>query len=252
MVTDLHVVEIVSVLRMLTAQLVISDDLDDALARLAETAADLVHGPCSCGVTVIRPCGVSTAASSSDLPERLAAVQSDTGDGPCLSAIQQREMTVSQDLCLEDRWPGWTAWALKHHLRGVLVAPIDIDDQVIGALGLYAAHPDRFGPDVELTAMLLAEHAGLLLGGVLDRGRLATRTAELTAALGDGEIVNRAIGIVMAQRGCSAEYGLDVLCQASTTLRLPLAAVAERLVDTVSRRGMSPRTVPRARLSHGE
>lgn len=241
MSADLHVVEIVSVLRMLTAQLVVSDDLDDALGRLAVTAADLINGPSSCGVTVIQPSGVTTAASSSDLPALLAQVQYETGDGPCMSAIQNREVTVSQDLRGERLWPGWTAWAVDHGVRGVLTAPVDIDDQVIGAVSLYTAEPDRFAPDVELTMMLLAEHAGLLIAGVLNRNRLTSRTAELTAALGNGEAVNRAIGIVMAQRGCTAERGLDVLCQASTTLLLPLAAVAERLVETVTRRAVPPR-----------
>jgi GAF domain-containing protein len=252
MSTDLHVVEIVSILRILTAQLVVSDDLDDALGRLAETAAGLISGPASCGVTVIRPDGVTTAASSSGLPELLAKVQYETGDGPCMTAIRHREILVCQDLDREERWPGWTERAREQGVRGVLAAPVDIDDQVVGAVSIYAEQPDRFPPDVELTTMLLAEHAGLLIAGVLDRSRMADRTAELTAALGDGEAVNRAIGIVMAQRGCPAEQALEVLTQASHTLRLPLAAVAERLVDTIASRAMAPRQqgVPR-RQQHG-
>ena len=241
MSSDLHVVEIVSILRMLTAQLVVSDDLDDALGRLAETTADLIDGSASCGVTVIRPDGVTMAASSSGLPELLDKVQTQTGDGPCLTAIRNREIVVCQDLDFEQRWPDWTARAREYGVRGVLSAPVDIDDQVVGAVNIYAVQPDRFPPDVELTTMLLAEHAGLLIAGVLDRSRRADRNAELTAALGDGEAVNRAIGIVMAQRGCPAEQALAVLSQASNTLRLPLAAVAERLVDTIASRAMPPR-----------
>jgi GAF domain-containing protein len=192
-------------------------------------------------VTVIRPTGVTTAASSCGLPELLAKAQHDTGDGPCVSAIRERSVTVAQDLRYETRWPGWTAWAVDHGVRGVLTAPVDIDDQVVGALSLYTMEPDRFSPDIELTAMLIAEHAGLLIAGVLDRSRLSSQTAELTEALGDGETVNRAIGIVMGQRSCGAEDALEVLQAASTTLRIPLTAVAERLVDTVASRALPPR-----------
>jgi GAF domain-containing protein len=238
MSTAPHIVEIVSILRLLTAQLVGSDDLDEALTRLAETASDLILGVSSCGVTVVRPTGVTTAGSSSDLPELLAKVQYDIRDGPCMTAIQGREMTVAQDLRHEDRWPEWTGWAVRHGVCGVLATPVEIDDQTVGAISLYAAEPNRFSADVELTTMLLAEHAGLLMGGVLDRSRLSSQTAELTAALGDGESVNRAIGIVMAQRSCPAEQALDVLRKAAATLRLPLAAIAERLVDTVAHRAM--------------
>lgn len=244
---ELHVVEIVAVLRMLTAQLVVSDDLEHALSRLAETAADLIAGPASCGVTLVGAGEARTAASSSGLPELMSKIQYAANDGPCLAAIQGREMILSQDLRHEQRWPDWIEQALNHGVRGVLAVPVDVDDEVIGALTLYAAEPDRFPPDVELTAMLLAEHAGLLIAGVLDRSRLASRTAELTAALGDGETVNRAIGIVMAQRSCSAENALEVLRQAAATLQLPLTAVAERLVDTITSRAMPP---PRQTVRH--
>ena len=55
-------------------------------------------------------------------------------------------------------------------------------------------------------------------------------------ALGDGETVNRAIGIVMAQRACSAEAALDVLLDTANQLHLPLWTVTERLVDTITNR----------------
>lgn len=242
--TDLHVVEIVAVLRLLTAQLVVSETLDEALNSLAGTATDLVDGQAWCGVTVIRTGEVSTAASSHDLPILLDKAQLEIGEGPCLEAIRSREMLLSQDLENETRWQQWSRRAFGYGVRGVLSLPVNIDDQVLGALNIYAGAPDRFPPSVELTAMLLAEHAGLLVSGVLDRSRLASRSAELTAALGDGEAVNRAIGIVMAQRSCTAEDALDVLRAAAETLRIPLAAVAERLVDTVASRAIPVRRQP--------
>lgn len=241
MTTGLHVVEIVSVLRMLTAELVFSDDIDDALGRLASTAAGLVAGPASCGVTVVGGSGGSTVASSCGASEALITMQYELGEGPCLTAIRNREMVLGQDLRHETRWPRWTVQALGSGVRGILAVPVDIDDEVIGALNLHAAEPDRFPPEVELTAMLLAEHAGLLMAGVLDRGRLASRAAELTAALSDGEVVNQAIGIVMGQRGCSTGTALGVLQRAATTLRIPLSAVAERLVNTIANRALTPR-----------
>jgi AmiR/NasT family two-component response regulator len=96
--------------------------------------------------------------------------------------------------------------------------------------------PRAFTPDVQLAAMLVAEHAGLLLAAVLDRGRLAGLAADLSEALASGETVNRAIGIVMAQRGCRAEDAFDVLRQASMTLHAPLHEVADRLVTAIGSR----------------
>jgi GAF domain-containing protein len=233
---QLHVVEIASLLRELTAGLITSDDLDEALESLVATTAQAVPGESWCGITLIRAGGPTTQAASSPLTARVDDIQYKIGDGPALTAIRTREMVVSGDLGAETRWPQWREAALDDGIWGVLSMPLDIDDQVIGALNLYVGEPQTFTPDVQLAAMLVAEHAGLLLAAVLDRGRLAGLAADLSEALGSGETVNRAIGIVMAQRGCRAEEALEVLRQASTTLHAPLHEVADRLVNAIGSR----------------
>lgn len=233
---ELHVVEIAAVLRELTAQLITSDDLDDALVRLVDTTADLIEGPSWCGVTLVRAGGPSTAAASVGLPTDLGEDQYRTGDGPSILAIRTREVVLSADLSKDGRWPEWSAQAQEVGVHGVLVAPVDIDEQVIGALSLYAGLPDRLTPEVSFMALLVAEHAQLLLAAVLDRDRQATLTADLVEALGDGETVNRAIGIVMAQRACSAEAALEVLQETALRVGLPLSQIAKRLVDTIANR----------------
>jgi GAF domain-containing protein len=227
---------ILAVLRQLTAQLIASDDLDEALCHLVDTAAGLVDGEAWCGVTLVRTGEPGTAAASPGLPAKIDDEQYATGDGPSMQAMSTRQTVMSRDLRTETRWPQWRERARAGGVFGVLAVPVDVDEQVIGALSLYTADPDRLTPDHGLTAMLVAEHAGLLLAAVLDRSRLTSLAAELVEALGDGEMVNRAIGIVMAQRACTAEAALDVLRETAARLRLPLWTVAERLVDTITSR----------------
>jgi GAF domain-containing protein len=237
---QLHVVEIAALLRELTALVITADDVDQALDALATTSARVVAGAGGCAITLVRAGRATTAGTSGDLPSEIAGIEYRLGEGPCLSAIQSREVVVSDDLAGERRWPVWHEAIEPHGIAGVLSVPLDIDDQVIGALSLYTAEVGLLTPDVQLGALLVAEHAGLLLGAVLDRGRLTDRAADLSDALASGASVNRAIGIVMAQRGCPAEEALEVLQQASTTLRAPLGEVAERLVRTISSRAGAP------------
>jgi GAF domain-containing protein len=239
-VTDLHTVEFAAVLRQLTARLIARDDLDEALEDLVETAAELVDGAAWCAVTLIRSGGPSTAAASPGLPESLLDSQYDSGAGPSMEAIRNRDITVSEDLVAEDRWPQWRTRALEAGVKAVLAVPVDIDSHAIGALTVYSSEAARFTADVGLTAMLVAEHAGLLLSAVLDRGRRAEVQAQLTSALAEalteGEVVNRAVGIMMVQRACSSEAALDVLRGTAARLGLSLTTVAERLVQTVEQR----------------
>jgi GAF domain-containing protein len=233
----LHVVEIVALLRELTARLIGSENLDDALGALVRTAARPASGTAWCGITLIRDGAPVTAAVSAPLPEGVEEVRY-REDGPCMTAIRTRELVVVQDLVADSRWWSWSRRVRQAGVRGALSVPLDIDERVIGALTLYTAEPYALSPDVQLALLLIAEHAGLLLAAVLDRSRLAGLTTELTDALASGETVNRAIGIVMAQRGCSAEDALGVLRDASARLHLPLPDVADRLVNTITNRSL--------------
>jgi GAF domain-containing protein len=232
----LHVVEIASLLRELTARLITIDDLDEALESLVATVARAVPGRSWCGITLIQAGAPVTQATSNPMTSRLDDIQYKVGDGPALDAIRTREMVAVDNLADEHRWPQWREAAIDDGIVGVLSVPLDIDDHVIGALNLYLGGPNAFSPDVQLAAMLIAEHAGLLLAAVLDRGRLAGLAADLSEALASGETVNQAIGIVMAQRGCRAEEALEVLRQASITLHAPLHEVAGRLVNAIGNR----------------
>ncbi|SCL73142.1 Two-component response regulator, AmiR/NasT family, consists of REC and RNA-binding antiterminator (ANTAR) domains [Micromonospora peucetia] len=230
----LGVLEAAALLRELTAGLIAVDDFDEALDALVRIARDAVTGVSWCGFTALRA-GEPAGVAASDA--RLAGLDDlrHGPDSPAMDAIRRREMILSDRLHRDERWPAWTPRARELGVYGVISAPVDVDDQVIGAINLYAGAADLLTPGHQLTAMLLAEHAGLLLAAVRDRARKAARAGELNpSVLGDG-VIGQAIGVIMTQRGCPAEEALDVLRSAASSLDIPLREVADRLVSTVSR-----------------
>lgn len=233
-VERLGVLETAALLRELTAGLIGLTDFDEALLALVRVTRDAVAGVRWCGFTALRAGEPAGVAASDDRMAGLDDLRHGP-DTPAMSAIRRREMILAVDLAGEPRWPAWTPRARDLGVRGVISAPVDIDDQVIGAINLYAAAPDVLTPQHQLTAMLLAEHAGLLLAAVRDRGRQQALTGERDAALLHEGVVGQAIGVIMTQRGCPAAEALDVLRTAATSLDIPLREVAERLVRTVSR-----------------
>ncbi|WP_428966907.1 GAF and ANTAR domain-containing protein [Micromonospora fluostatini] len=231
---NLGVLETAALLRELTAGLIAVTDFDEALTRLVRVARDAVPGVTWCGFTTLRagePAGVAGSEP------RLAELDDlrHGPDTPAMSAIRRREMVLCADLSAEDRWPAWTRRARALGVHGVVAAPVDVDDHVIGAVNLYADRPHVLTARRQLTAMLLAEHAGLLLAAVRDRARQSARTGESDAALLTEGVVGQAIGVIMTQRGCPAPEALEVLRSAASSLDIPLREVAERLVATVSR-----------------
>ncbi|WP_425412803.1 GAF and ANTAR domain-containing protein [Micromonospora humi] len=234
MTDDLGVLETAALLRELTAGLIAVADFDQALDRLVRIARDAVPGVDCCGFTALRA-GEPAGVAASD-PHRAELDDLRHGpDTPALTAIRRREMIIAGGLVDETRWPVWSARARALGVRGVISAPVDVDEQVIGAINLYAQSPEALTPSHQLTAMLLAEHAGLLLAAVRDRERASAHADQLDNALLAEGVVGQAVGVIMTQRGCPAPEALGVLRSAAASLAIPLREVAERLVLTVSR-----------------
>ncbi|GAB3075598.1 GAF and ANTAR domain-containing protein [Micromonospora schwarzwaldensis] len=234
MTDNLGVLETAALLRELTAGLIGVAVFDEALDRLVRIARDTVPGVDCCGFTALRA-GEPAGVAASD-PERAELDDLRHGpDTPALTAIRRREMIIAGGLAEESPWPTWSTRARALGVHGVISAPVDVDEQVIGAINLYASSPGALTPSHQLTAMLLAEHAGLLLAAVRDRERATARAGQLDGALLAEGVVGQAVGVIMTQRGCPAAEALDVLRSAASSLDIPLREVAERLVLTVSR-----------------
>ncbi|WP_091562915.1 GAF and ANTAR domain-containing protein [Micromonospora pattaloongensis] len=214
--------------------MIASDDFEQALDHLAQTSRHGLPGIAWSSVTLLRAGEPASVAGSDPWVKELDALQYGA-DGPGMTAIRQREIVVSEDLAVEPRWPRWSRVALARGVHSVLSAPVDIDDHVIGSINFYAPRPRALTRAQQMTAMLLAEHAALLLGAVRDRARQAALTAEIDEALAYGDVISQAIGVVMTQRRCAAAQALEVLRTAAEALSIPLPDVAERLVASVDR-----------------
>lgn len=145
MIDNLGVLETAALLRELTAGLIGVAGFDEALDRLVRIARDAVPGVDCCGFTALRA-GEPAGVAASD-PDRAELDDLRHGpDTPALTAIRRREMIIAGGLSDETRWPAWSERARVLGVHGVISAPVDVDEQVIGAINLYAESPDALTP----------------------------------------------------------------------------------------------------------
>jgi GAF domain-containing protein len=232
-----HLVEIVAALKEITARITSAPTLAEAIHDLLKVTADVLPEHVRCGMTMVREGEPATFTSTGLATEVLDEAQHASGDGPCMEAIRTRDIVMCQDIGGDDRWPAWSRMARRHGLRSVLCYPFDVDALTLGALNVYADRTNAFTDEVPIIAMLVADHASLLL-----RVRPQFTQDERLSLTGDedpgdGAAVERAIGIVMAQRGCPPQQALRHLHDAAANLGVGVPTVAERLVRTVSDRG---------------
>jgi GAF domain/ANTAR domain len=234
-----HLVEIVAALKELTARITGAADLSEAVARVLEATGHVLPAHIRCGVTVIAQGQPASFVAAGQPFEAIDEVQYADGEGPGLEAIRTRSLVMCEDLASTEQWPVWSRHARQHGVHAVLSYPFDVDGPMLGALNLYADRPTSFADETPIIAMLLAEHASVLLGVRLRQADLEDKLARVGGGNRVDASVERAIGIVMAQRGCSPERALDHLHHAASTLGVQLTDVANRLVTSVGGRNLA-------------
>jgi GAF domain-containing protein len=219
-----HAVELAGLLHELSARLLSADDLSQALNRLAAFAAAAIPAAIRCAVVLIGENTPLTHAASGTAAEALDRLQYAEGHGPSLDAARTRTLVTTQNLPTDARWPTLCAQAQADGIRAVAAVPLDVHRAAVGALTLYATDPAGVDPDLLLTIMAIANQAEILLGEVHRRDNLT-----------EGATVDRAAGVIIAQRGCGIQEAYAVLQDTAHRLGLDRKAVAERLITAAAR-----------------
>ncbi|MDI6101989.1 GAF and ANTAR domain-containing protein [Actinoplanes sp. NEAU-A12] len=219
-----HPVELAGLLHELTVRLLSADSLEQALDRLAALAVAALPGVRRCSVVLIGEGGPLTEAAAGPAGETFDRLQYAGSAGPGLEAARTRLVVTSADLGADDRWPDLRDAARADGLRAVAAIPLDVRRTAVGAVSVYPERGAEVEPAVLVTAMALAGQSAVLLGELHRR-----------EALTEGAEVDRAVGVIIAQRGCGVQEAYAILQESAQRLGLPRGAVAGRLVAAAAR-----------------
>jgi hypothetical protein len=221
----LQAVELAGLLHELSVRLLAADDVPGALDRLAAFAQRSVPGTLRCSVVLIGDGEPLTHAAAGDAGEKFDEMQYATGEGPGLEAARTRALVTAQDLPADARWPHLGDCARDQGVHSVASIPLEVQRSSVGALSLFLGRPQAVDPDLLLTAMSIVGQAEVLLGEVQRR-----------SGLREGAVVDQAIGVIIAQRGCGIQEAYDVLRDTAQRLGMDRRVVAERLIAAAAAR----------------
>jgi hypothetical protein len=219
-----HPLELAGLLHELSVRLLSADDLSQALNRLAVFTAGTVPGVMRCSVTLITDGEPLTLAVSGMDGQPLDDLQYAVGQGPGLDSARTRTLVTTQELPSDTRWPELAECARAQGVHSVAAIPLDVQRSSVGSLSLFVRRPHGIDPDLLLTAMAIVSQAEVLLAELVRR-----------EALSEGATVDRAIGVIIAQRGCGVRDAYDVLHETALRLGMDRRAVAERLLTAAAR-----------------
>jgi GAF domain-containing protein len=219
-----------------------SPELDSFLTAIVRLAAKAVPAAAACGLTVCRDGQAFTAAGSDAFAAQIDEIQYESDQGPCLDAIRTGQAIKVDDLAGEARWELFRPRALAHGAVSSLSHPLAVSGQVVAALNLYATRRGAFGPTDRTLAETLAEHCTAALAVILRQAEQTLVQQQLDDAMRSRSVIDQAIGILMAQRRCTAGQAFEVLRQASQHRNRKLRQVAADIIVSVT--GQPPQAPP--------
>jgi GAF domain-containing protein len=206
-------------------------DLDATIQRLVDMSVQLSGAPTAVlwapgrdGQARLR------AASAGEASQTLHKILRNVAEGPAHTAMTFKRAVLINDLDAEDRWPTYTRAVRAHNLafRSILVHPLHLGENYLGALGLYSDKPDYFTSDIVEATALLADHATF----ALQSAEYAHKAGHLDKALESNRRIGMALGILMRDRQMSEDEAFDLVRNVSQAGNRKLRAIADDVIAT--------------------
>lgn len=198
--------------------------------ELVDFAAVAVPHTIAAGLTVVRGDGRPTTLAASDqLAERVDAIEYDSGEGPCLDAIDEDDIIVANNLGDDPRWPVFGPRALREtSIRSMVGARVFLGAGDRGALNLYAPQVGAFTQyDIGVTTML-----SMLSSIALQHAIERKKVENLEVALDSSRLIGMAVGVLMSSRLLTADQAFDELRRASQRTHRKVRDIAEYVTET--------------------
>jgi GAF domain-containing protein len=207
-----------------------AETLDSVLSRVAQLTKEVVAGADEVSVTLVRAGRAATAAYTHELAMQADERQYGLDGGPCLDAGRGGEVLHITDMRTEDRWPDYAPLAAQVGVLSSLSIPLPIQEEVVGALNIYARKPNAFDDESIAAGKAFAAYAAIAVSNADNFVSTAELARNLQIALESRATIEQAKGLIMARSRCSPAEAFDMLVKASQRENVKLRVLAERIV----------------------
>jgi GAF domain-containing protein len=226
----------------LQALLLSTDTLHDFLGQLAQLTMRALPAGSSCGVTVRQDSRPVTLAASDEWTLQVDQLQYDLGEGPCVETMSTGKVNYVVDTVTEIRWPSFCRVAHERGVRSCLGLPLTSPAGPVGCYNFYSTLPEGFAEESRGQLEVFAGNAAGAVAVAVKLADQALLSEDLHQALTSRAVIDRAIGIIMAQQRCDAGTAFAILQRASQNRNIKLRELAAEIVTAVSGAPAEPST----------
>ena len=215
--------------------------LIDLLTQVATFTQLAIPGADGAAVTLLRvqatDSGVAELAASAPFVAAIDEIQYVTlGEGPGITAVQERRAVRSGSLGGEKMWPRFGPRVGRTGVHSALALPLVLPDRVVGAITVYAYGKDVFDSRAEELGESFATPAAAAVHNAQVLAEALALNVQLTKALSSRPVIDQAIGLIRGRTGRSAEDAFGQLQAMSQAEHRKLTDVAQSVLDEAVRR----------------
>ncbi len=219
------------------ARIVLAEEtLDSVLSKVVELTKSVIPAADEVSLTLVRKGRAETAAYTGTMAMQADERQYGLHAGPCLHAGQGGEILRVDDMRDEDRWPDYGPQAVRIGVLSSLSVPLPIQEDLVGALNVYARTPNAFDDADVAAAEVFAAYAAVAVANADTFASTAETADHLRAAMVHRATIEQAKGILMARGGLSPDDAFNLLVKASQRENRKLREVAQDLVERAQQR----------------
>lgn len=234
---DAYPPELVESVAALAQVVLVEEDVDTTSQRIVRLAVHGIDGAEDVTIFLAQKEDITTVASTSDVGQKLDALQYATGEGPCLSSIRQHATFHIRDMETDETWPKFSRRAAAETGTSSMVAVVlELPDGARAALNLSSSEVDAFSEEDVTMSAVFAAQAGVALANALTHADHVKKVAQLQEGMRTRQMIGQAVGIIMATRNVNAEEAFDILKKISQTANIKLRDIAQQLVEDTSSR----------------
>jgi GAF domain-containing protein len=199
-------------------------DLQHVVEGIVAAVTETVPGAEAAGVSLREGRILRTVAATSDLVERLNAIEHELDEGPCVQAVLKHRSYRIDDMSTDTRWPRFAAAAQAQGIQSMLGYRLFTGARTLGALDLYSSKLNAFDAEAEVVGELFAAHAAIALLG-------STQKTEWQTAINSRDSIGMAKGILMHRERLNDEQAFILLVSTSQKANIKIHELATWLVD---------------------
>ena len=202
-----------------------------SLSKLAELAVRQVPGCAAAHATIWRDGELAAVAASHPDPAGLIDMELVAGQGPLLTAVREGRPVSCRDALDEERWPWWSAEALRRGLRSSIHL-VRQSATITLVLALFGVRPGALDADGVPMAEMLARFGSTVFANNLAYGQAQRTATQLKDSVAARAVTDQAKGILMHALGCDADEALRYLRRESQRRHVKVTDVAARVIAT--------------------